>query len=581
MELRDYQEKAINEIFDSLTGKIEGREGLCPCVVAPTGSGKSVIIASFISRAINYWFDFKILMLTHQKELIEQDVDKLQQLEPSLDVGIYSASLKRKELKQITFASIQSIIKEKENLYDYFDCIIVDECHLINNDEEGRYQEFFRNQPRAIIIGFTATPFRMSQGRLVEDGNIFDYYIQTIGILELQKRGYLSRLTTKDVLTKIDTSNIKITAGEFNAKDLDENVNRYETNQAIAEEIVRKLNYYNRIHCVVFCSSIAHAENIAALLNDMDIPSASINGKMSKEDREKTIELFKNGTIRALVNVSILTTGFDFPSIDAIALIRPTLSTGLYLQMVGRGLRIAKGKENCLLLDFGGNVERHGTLSNPSINIQKKGKSKGQGLTPIKVCPECLEVVEKNEYVCPSCGYEFPIKSAVDIVKPRHLFYGDPNGDEEENGDIRPYFIYSWNWIKGIGAKEPHNERWEITYYCSNSSKEIKEYLITDERISPWLRKKTRDRFYYFCSKFGINLQDFIFKSGGIDFNSLAIELREKEPPVIIYTQKNKNGYNEVLDIITQEEYHHYSEEYQKEEDSISEKQKEIMEGTK
>lgn len=580
MELRDYQEKAINEIFDSLTGKIEGREGLCPCVVAPTGSGKSVIIASFISRAISYWPDFKILMLTHQKELIEQDVDKLQQLEPSLDIGIYSASLKRKELKQITFASIQSIIKEKENLYDYFDCIIVDECHLINNDEEGRYQEFFRNQPRAIIIGFTATPFRMSQGRLVEDGNIFDYYIQTIGILELQKRGYLSRLTTKDVLTKIDTSHVKITAGEFNAKDLDENVNRYETNQAIAEEIVRKLNYYNRIHCVVFCSSIAHAKNIASLLNDMDIPSTSIDGKMSKEDREKTIELFKNGTIRVLVNVSILTTGFDFPSIDAIALIRPTLSTGLYLQMVGRGLRIAKGKENCLLLDFGGNVERHGTLSNPSINIQKKGKSKGQGLTPIKVCPECLEVVEKNEYVCPSCGYEFPIRSAVDIIKPRHLFVGDPNG-EEDSEDIRPYFIYSWNWIKGVGAKEPHNERWEITYYCSTSTKEIKEYLITDERVSPWLRKKTRDRFYYFCSKFGINLQDFIFKSGGIDFNSLAMELREKEPPVIIYTQKNKNGYNEVLDIVTQKEYHEATEEYQKEEDSISEKQKEIMEGTK
>ena len=581
MELRDYQEKAINEIFDSLTGKIEGREGLCPCIVAPTGSGKSVIIASFISRAINYWSDFKILMLTHQKELIEQDVDKLQQLKPSLDVGIYSASLKRKELKQVTFASIQSIIKEKENLYDYFDCIIVDECHLINNDEEGRYQDFFKNQPRAIIIGFTATPYRMSQGRLVEDGNIFDYYIQTIGILELQKRGYLSRLTTKDVLTKIDTSHIKITAGEFNAKDLDENINQYTTNQAIAEEIVRKLNYYNRYHCVVFCSSIAHSENIAALLNDMDIPSASIDGKMSKKDREQTIDLFKNGTIRALVNVSILTTGFDFPNIDAVVLIRPTLSTGLYLQMVGRGLRIAKGKEDCLLLDFGGNVERHGTLNNPSINIQKKGKSKGQGLTPIKVCPECLEVVEKNEYVCPSCGYEFPMKSAVDIVKLRHLFYGDPNGDEEENGAIRPYFIYAWNWIKGIGAKEPHNERWEVTYYCSNSSKEIKEYIITDERISPWLRKRTRDRLFYFCSKFGINIQDFIFRSGGIDFNSLAMELRTKDPPVIIYTQKNKNGYNEVLDIVTQEEYHHYSKIYQEEENAISEKQKEIMEETR
>ena len=576
IQLRDYQKKAVDEIFDSLT---RTKPGLCPCVVAPTGSGKSVLIARVISDSLYYWGkDFKILLLTHQKELIEQDVRKLEGIEPELDIGIYSASLKRKELfHTVTFASIQSLISKKEELENYFDLIIIDECHLINNKSEGQYQEFLSTQS-AVVIGFTATPFRMSQGRLVEDGNLFDYYIETIGILDMQKQGYLSRLTTKDTLNKIDVTDVKIVAGEFSQKDLDEKVNNYKTNQAIAEEIVKKLEYYHRYHCVVFCSSVAQAKNIDSLINDMDIPSVCVEGSMNKQEREKTLQAFTSGEARVICNCSILTTGFDYPAIDCVALIRPTLSTGLYLQMVGRGIRISPetGKENCLLLDFGGNVERHGPIGKPMLNIKKEGKGKGQGLSPVKVCPMCLEVVERKDYICPSCGYEFPIKSGLELTNPRHLYYGDPNGDESENEE-KSYLVNSWNWFKGTGVKDPHYERWEVTYFCHGTTVQVKEYLIIDERVNPFIRKKANDRFSYFCSKFGIKFSDYIYRVGGIAYPVLAETIREAGPPVIIYTRKNDNGYMEVTGMVTKEEYHKCTENYRIYEENILEKQKEIM----
>lgn len=580
IQLRDYQKKAIDKIFDSITGNIKGREGLCPCVVAPTGAGKSVLIARVISDSLYYWGkDFKILLLTHQKELIEQDVKKLRDLEPELDVGIYSASLKRKELfHNVTFASIQSIIVKKDELENYFDMIIVDECHLINNKNEGQYQKFLSTQS-AIVIGFTATPFRMGQGRLVEDGKIFDYYIETAGILDMQKQGYLSRLTTKDTMTKLDTTGVKIVAGEFNQKELDEKVNTFTTNQAIAEEIAKKLVYYNRKHCIVFCSSINHAKNIRALLNDMDIPSVYVEGNMNKKERETNINLFTSGKARAICNVGVLTTGFDYPAIDCIALIRPTCSTGLYLQMVGRGIRISPEteKENCLLLDFGGNVERHGPIGRPMLNIKKEGKGKGQGLSPIKVCPNCLEVVERKEYICPSCGYEFPIKSDLELASPKHLYYGDPNGDEGDESIKRGYLVDSWNWFKGVGVKEPHYERWEVTYYCHNMTSQVKEYLIIDERVNPYIRKKANDRFLYYCSKFGINFNDYIYKVGGIAYPILIDAIQSEGPPVMVYVQKNDKGYTEITDIVTSNEYSRYSKAYHEENERILEKQKEIL----
>ena len=185
-------------------------------------------------------------------------------------------------------------------------------------------------------------------------------------------------------------------------------------------------------------------------------------------------------------------------------------------------------------------------------------------------------MVDRKEYICPACGYEFPVKSGLDI-NPRHLYYGDPNGDEGDEGTERGYLVDSWNWLKGTGAKEPHYERWEITYFCHGLTQQIKEYLIIDERVNPYVLKKANNRFIYFCSKYGINFKDYIYKVGGIAYPVLADLIKAEGPPVIIYTKKNDRGYTEVTNVITEKEYHEYSVAYRENSEKIEKKQKEIM----
>ena len=549
-------------------------------------SGKSVLIATYLKEACSYFPSFSFLLLTHQKELVEQDVDKLLKIAPELDIGIYSASLKRKELgHRITFASIQSLYAERENPDIHFDVILVDECHLINNEDEGRYQEFFSHFPKAQIIGFTATPFRMGQGRLVEDGHIFTSYINTVGILDLQKMGYLSRLTTKATLNKIDAedADIKVVAGDYAKGELDALVNRYETNQAIAEEVKKKCIAYNRYHVIIFCTSVNHARNIADLLNAMDFSCVCVEGSMDKKERENQIETFTSGTARAITNCSLLTTGFDYPAIDCVVLIRPTRSTGLYLQMVGRGIRISPetGKENCLLLDFGGNVEFHGPIGKPRINVRKS--KKGNGLSPVRVCPRCLEVMERSVYICPSCGYEFPVK-ASSTEKTRYLFYGDPNGDEDELSKRKTFRCKSWSWFKSESRNG--NEMWTITYYCEtgdidkDNTIQVKQYLVVDENISDWLKKRNLEKLDYICQKVkGIKFADYLAPDGELLMQALVNDLASAKPPLFVITapQKKNPQYTEVIGLISQEEFTEMALENREERKAIEKQQKEIL----
>lgn len=546
-------------------------------------SGKSVLIATYLKEACSYFPSFSFLLLTHQKELVEQDVDKLLKIAPELDIGVYSASLKRRELgHRITFASIQSLYAERENPSLHFDVILVDECHLINNQDEGRYQEFFSHFPEAQIIGFTATPFRMGQGRLVEDGKIFTSYINTIGILDLQKMGYLSRLTTKATATTLDTSNVKVIAGEFAKGELDAAVNKYETNQAIAEEIKKKCEAYNRYHVIIFCTSIEHAKNITSLLNAMDFSCVCVEGTMSKKERERTISAFTSGEARAISNVGILTTGFDFPAIDCVVLIRPTLSTGLYLQMVGRGIRISPEthKENCLLLDFGENVLRHGPIGNPRVNA--KISRKGEGLTMLRVCPRCLEVMERSVYICPSCGYEFPVK-ASSTEKTRYLFYGDPNGDEEVEGKRKVHFCKSWSFFRT--QSRAGKDMWVITYYCDphssgENTEQVKQYLVVDSSSSLWAKKKTKEKLEYIAKKVeNVDFSFYLYADGELNIQGLVDELSAAVPPPFVVTapQKDHPEYTEVIGLISKKEFSGMVQENTKEREMIEEQQKELM----
>lgn len=457
--LRDYQQKAIDDTMRALVRDRDAK----PCILLPCGGGKSLVLAGLIKRALEINSESTILLVTHQKELIEQDMDKLQKLYPECDIGVYSASLKHKEEgHRVTFASIQSIWK-KENVE--FSIILIDECHLINNEDCGMYRTFFSNQPQARIIGLTATGYRMKGGSLVGgDSALFTEFIQTVSIFELQKRNLLVPLRTKGSKIHIDIDGVKKVAGEYSKTELDTKVNTFENNENAVKEIVETTKRLERKKVVIFCTSINHANKIAELLGD---EATVVESNLKKEERERRLDGFKKGEFKYICNVGILTTGFDEPSIDCIVALRPTLSRGLWYQMLGRGLRIADGKKDCLILDFIGNTMALGTLVEleqiPNGGRGYSGKGKGDGLEPKKECPVCMEILPERTEICPLCGYEFKKRKKL------QLFMDDINGNDGIATEC--FNIFFSKYVSKAG-----NETIKVSY--STNKGEINEYLI-------------------------------------------------------------------------------------------------------
>ena len=484
MELRTYQLKAIQSTFDYLAEN----PGKNPCLVLPTGAGKSVCIAAFIEAALEWWPGIKIMILTHQKELIEQDARALHRIVPDLSIGLYSSSLRCKDLSQsVTFASIQSIYKVSVPDVRF---ILIDEAHLINNEDQGMYRRFLEHS-RARIIGLTATPYRMGQGYLTDGDGIFDELIQPVSILELQGLGYLAKLRSKGTFTKLDVSNVRLRGGEFIDSDLQKELDTFTTNEAVAEEIIRSAAYYKREHILVFCSGVEHARHVSEILSEKGMKAASIAGNMSMEDREEILYCFTHGHTTALCNANLLTTGFDYPDIDMIAMLRPTMSPGLYLQMAGRGLRLKSNGGDCLILDFAGNVQRHGPVAFVSPPA-RKGEAR-QGVMPCKECPQCLEIVPLSLAVCPSCGYVFPKNSLTWV-----LYDGDVNGDGYEK-----HSVWKWSWM--ITQSRKNNTPMIVCEFRTNGNDRISKYfLVWHERM----RRKSIVELIKVARKAGVDLAD-------------------------------------------------------------------------
>lgn len=536
--LRDYQKKAVDEVFNYICNN-KGN----PVVIAPTGSGKSILIAEIIRKSLKWWPGTRILMLTHQKELIEQDMDKLKKIAPELDMGIYSASLKAKDASHdVTFASIQSICKNKE---DKFNVVLVDECHLINNNESGNYRSYL-GMLNCRVIGFTATPYRLGQGMIVGEDTIFDHYIETISILEMQKKGYLSRLSSKTTSVTLDVAGVSKLNGEFKQGELDKKVNTLDNNEAIVNELANYITMQGVKHMIVFCTSVEHAYSIKSLMNQKEIPTVCVEGAMDKATREKAIEEFTSGKALCATNVNVLSIGFDYPDIDCVVMLRPTLSTALYVQQAGRGLRIAPNKDRCLLLDFAGNVRRHGPIGMLSSIPKDKAKGEGTGIPPMKTCPECLELLLASTRVCPTCGHEFPVHS-----KEFRLFLGDVNGDEET-----AHIITAWTWIQKLSKKG--QLMWVVTYSTQIISSDdgeslVKEYLVIDENASPFARNKAYMRMRELSSILGLNPSDFTREDKTIDFIEWGKRIAIQGKPAAIVTVKD-GDFTRIVSTFSNEE---------------------------
>ena len=522
MTLRPYQQRTIDMLYTWFSANSTGN----PCLVLPTGSGKSHIVAALCKDALQNWPDTLVLMLTHQKELIEQNAEKMLQHWPDAPLGIYSAGIGRRDLGEpITFAGIQSVRSKAERI-GHVDLIVIDECHLVSHKDEGGYRDLLR-QLRAVnpvlrVVGLTATPYRLGHGLITDAPALFDDLIEPVSIEELIYHGYLAPLRSKMTSAKLDVSGVKKRGGEYIDAELQRAVNTKDKNHQVVQEVIRLAG--DRRSWLFFCAGVDHAQAVCDALTAAGISAACVTGATPKKDRERILSAFKAGEIQALTNANVLTTGFDAPNIDLIAMLRPTLSPTLYVQMAGRGMRLKEHTDHCLVLDFAGVVECHGPIT--AVQPPKRtGDSEGEA--PVKVCEQCQEIVHTAVKVCPSCGFEFPPPAP----KPLRLRDVDIMGLEGQEMSVK-----SWHWRQHI-SRTSGNSMLAVKYYGRN---------LTDPPVTQYLcvlhpgeaGRMALARLCYFADQCAVDKSMF---QGGSTLDEIAERFNATDPPSVIKYKRDGN----------------------------------------
>jgi len=424
--LRDYQQEAIdNTISDLLHGDN-------PVIGLPTGSGKSIVLCGLTERILDIDITANVLIVSHVQEILEQNYEAITNYFGGFEFGLYSSGLKSKTISKITVAGIQTIQNCPEK-FKHFTHVIIDEAHRVGFKETTGYRKFLKAID-AQCIGLTATPFRMKGGYIYSGENALFNKISidmTTGdnFIKLIEEGYLSEIYSKKTILTLDTTGIGIRGAEFKSEDLSDKFDRDNiTEAAVLESMHYGKNYH---HWLCFAIDIKHAENIAERFNAHGIAAIAVHSKM--KGREEAIEGFKAGKYRVLVNVDILTTGFDFPAIDMIIMLRHTMSPIIHVQTTGRGLRVLyddkleynlntktgrleaienSQKTHCLVLDFAGNGKRLGPINN--VKVRQPGERFRKGEMFMKTCPKCQIDNILPARVCCNCGEEFKVKEKIE-----------------------------------------------------------------------------------------------------------------------------------------------------------------------
>jgi DNA repair protein RadD len=410
MKLRDYQSRALDTLWEWFKKHGDGNPIMDACV----GAGKSLMIAALAQRADAEHPGTRVLVLVHQKELLEQNYLKLLAVWPDADVGLYSASVGKKQLnRQLTYATIGSIHQDAYKL-GRVDIVLADECHLINPKEVGIWRRFLSElavtNPHTRVIGWTGTPFRGNWVWLTAGKEaLFSHIAAKVGMRELIDLGFLAPLIPAPTLAKIDASSARVVNGDYVVSDIEKAAMSNDLVRRTCAEIVSLAA--NRNRWLVFAVSIDHAESVAEELGMLGINVAMVSSKTPKAEREALIDDFRSGHIKCLVNVAVLTTGFDVPEVDFIALLRPTKSPVLYVQIAGRGMRCvgadiwestANGKADCMWADFTDTTLEMG----PVDQIRGRNpKRKKHGAAPVVICEACGSQNKLGSLTCSSCGH--------------------------------------------------------------------------------------------------------------------------------------------------------------------------------
>ena len=472
-KLRWYQEGAINAALSNV-GKV-GSQLIC----IPTGGGKSIVIAEIIRKSLEENYRFKAIMLTHRKELIHQNYLKLKSIFPQAPAGIFSAGLKSKDsLSPIVFGGIQSVaaaMKRNAHTFNVYDMVIIDEAHMMSESVESSYGyvigKLREANPNLSVVGLTATPYRMKNGMLVESG-IFDKVTYDIcnptDFIRLIDEGYLSNLVVPSKIKKINRQELQSSSFDFTEESSKSSFDLI--NESIIADINDLLSK-DRKKAIVFASGIEHVELLYKLAIDAGLSAGMAHSKLGNEVNDETIKAFSDGRLSVLINADKLTTGFDVPDIDVLVCARPTKSTALWVQMLGRGTRVHSNKKDCLVLDYAGNTEELGTINNPIVRA--KSKSDGKGMAPLKVC-DCGIYLAAQQRECPSCGKKFAFdampkidfnpSSADVITRPRVDFMS------VDSMTITPY------------TSKSGRDMYKATYVCGFEI--VDEYLYSMEMLA-------------------------------------------------------------------------------------------------
>lgn len=524
--LRFYQQEAVEALFSfyneprklEASGKPERKNAL---VCLPTGTGKSLIIAEFLRRAFELVPGTRAIMSTHIKTLIEQNAGKMLEAWPSAPLGIYSAGLTRTDfINPIVFGGVQSMAG-KFPKFGHRDFLIIDEAHLVGN--EGRYLKFINEllqiNPYLKIIGLSATAWRSGLGCLT-NGKIFTDIVYDLcnidGFNRLIAEGFICQLISpskakdKTPLIELNTTDIAIVNGEFNQGQLQDAVRLQNKSYRILAQAMELCE--GRKSGFVFAVGIEDAEEIGDLLNNQfQIPTVAIHSKKTKTENEQAFADLKSGKARIAVSMGMLTTGIDHPPLDFIVCMRPTMSAGLWVQMLGRGTRPYDGKPNCLVLDHGGNTRRLGPINDPVIPKLKKAGTNGDA--PCRICPECSCYNYASARTCFACGTEFTFEDKrtihpsvneilisdvpnVEMIDVRHVVYTKHISYSSGKPSIKAsYFcglktFYDWFSVEGTQGRIK-GRNWFRQHYCygdniylwKDKNGDPSEVPLTDEEV--------------------------------------------------------------------------------------------------
>ncbi|GLY59638.1 hypothetical protein Pcaca05_04960 [Pectobacterium carotovorum subsp. carotovorum] len=383
--LRPYQREAVSATLDYFR-----RHTQPAVIVLPTGAGKSLVIAELARLARG-----RVLVLAHVKELVAQNHAKYCALD--LEADIFAAGLQQRESQgKVVFGSVQSVARNLDQFYSAFSLLIIDECHRISDDDNSQYQQIIQHlqktNPQLRLLGLTATPYRLGKGWIYQyhyhgmirgdERSLFRDCIYELPLRYMIKHGFLVPPDRLDMpVVQYDFSKLVARSnGLFSEADLNLELKRQ---QRITPHIISQVIDYaqTRRGVMIFASTVEHAKEITALLPAGQ--AALVSADTPAAERDALIDAFKQQSLRYLVNVAVLTTGFDAPHVDLIAILRPTESVSLYQQIVGRGLRLYPGKTDCLILDYAGNPH---DLYTPEVGNSKPHT----GSQPVQVfCPEC------------------------------------------------------------------------------------------------------------------------------------------------------------------------------------------------